>query len=401
MILLTLSLGVGAALSTFGSLLPFAPQEKSPQQVASVDLALPPLAVGLPLDGRMRAQQAGMKAQATAASSARLGGEFLGGSSRGTDGKDLSGARSWQEPQAQGKGSYIHLSSTDVADPASFWWTDRENMVGEHIEPEWDPLKLINTDRPDFTDVATVVGDGVVQIESGYLRWRRTDDEIRRVTETLPNVLLRVGHGHRFEYRVKWRGYLRNDIEDRPSGISAVEDGAADLELGFKYVVAEQDDLFPMQTIVTRVNVPVGSSDVSADRAEPGASYIINWQARRWWFFRINTGVDFFNQPSYSFVRGLGGAPVVPVQVEVNHDDWVEFSQSFSSYMQISKRIGMFAEWFAFMRHGSEDDHVDHFHNYGLYVYATPNSQFDLRVGWRLGDHVDEAFSGGGYSIRF
>lgn len=102
-------------------------------------------------------------------------------------------------------------------------------------------------------------------------------------------------------------------------------------------------------------------------------SYICNWQVRRWWFFRLNTGVDFFHQPVYVFVRA-GGVPVQPVQVALNHDNWVEFSQSISSYMQSSTQIGMFAEWFAFSRHGSEDDHVDHYHNYGLYYYVTPDA---------------------------
>lgn len=309
-------------------------------------------------------------------------------------------SRQRQDPAAQGKGAYAHLSCTDVDDPASFWWTDRENMVGEPVDPEWDPLKLINTDRPDFTDVAPVVGDGVVQIETGYLNWRRSDDEVRRVTESIPNVLVRVGSGDRFEYRVKWRGYAHNDLRDLSSGIQAVEEGASDMEIGCKWVVAEQDDLFPMQTLVTRLGLPVGSSEISSDRVEPGASYIFNWQARRWWFFRANTGVDFFHQPAYSFVR-VGGVPVQPAQVQLDHDRWIEISQSFSSYMQVSKRLGMFVEWFSFSRHGSSDDHIDHYHNYGLYYYLTPDMQLEVRAGWRLGNHVDESFTAAGFSMRF
>jgi Putative MetA-pathway of phenol degradation len=310
-------------------------------------------------------------------------------------------SRQRQDPAAQGKGAYAHLSCTDVDDPTSFWWTDRENMIGESIEPEWDPLKLINTDRPDFTDVAAVVGDGVVQVESGYLRWRRTDDEVRKITESVPNVLVRVGHGVRFEYRIKWRGFVRSEITDRATGLQGVEDGQSDVELGFKWVVAEQEDLFPMQTVVTRLQLPVGSSEMSADRAEPGISYILNWQARRWWFFRINLGVDSLHQPTYSFVSAGGGVPVQPTLLEVDHDTWTEISQSFSSYMQLSKRIGMFAEWFAFSRHGSDDDHADHYHNYGLYYYLTPDMQLDARAGWRVGNHVDESFTAAGFSMRF
>jgi hypothetical protein len=330
-----------------------------------------------------------------------LGDETMRHVLRGAQGAAVPASRVRQEPSPQSKPSYAHLSCTDVSDPSSFWWTDRENMIGEEIEKEWDPLKLINTDRPDFTDVAAVVGNGVVQIESGYLRWHRKDEEIDKVTESVPNVLVRIGHGDRFEYRVKWRGYIRSEVTDVPTNIHGVEEGLSDVEVGFKWVVAEQEDLFPMQTVVTRLQLPVGSSEMTANQGEPGISYIINWQARRWWFFRINLGIDRLHQPTYNFVRTGGGAPVQPTQIEVGHDTWTEISQSFSSYMQISKRLGMFAEWFAFSRHSSDDDHADHFHNYGLYYYVTPDMQLDVRAGWRLGDHAEESFTAAGFSMRF
>ncbi len=309
-----------------------------------------------------------------------------------------------QEPSApsapQQPAPYVHVSSTDVDDPNAFWYTHRDTIVGERATDEWDPLKLINTDRPDFTDVGATVGAGVVQIETGFVQIRKDDGETRTVTETIPNVLLRIGEGSHFEWRLKWRGYVRNEVTDLGTGARGVEEGTADTELGFKWIMSDQDDLIPMNTLVFRCNLPVGSPEATAHRPEPGLSYIYNWQIRRWWFLRGATGIDLFNQPEFRF-RTVGGTPVVPTELEIERDAWLEWSQAFSSYMQVSKRVGIFKEWFMFKRHGSTDDHSDHFHNYGLYFYLTPNVQIDGRIGWRIGDHLDESLYGLGFSMRF
>lgn len=295
--------------------------------------------------------------------------------------------------------SYEHIHSTDVWRPESLWFTDRQSLVDDPIPDEWDPLKRINTDRPDYTDVAAVVGHGVVQIETGFSQIRKRDPERRVVTDSVPNALFRIGHGDRFEYRVKVRGHVRTDVTEFGLGERGVAQGFGDVELGCKWVLGEQRDWLPMQTLVVRAWVPTGEDEVSANRVEPGLSYIYNWQVRRWWFVRGNTGVDLANQPAYQLLAASvpGAAPVLLVE----NDAYLEWSQSFSSYMQVSKRIGMFAEWFLFKRHGSIDDHSDHIHNYGLYLYLTPDVQIDGRIGWRIGDHLDEALYGAGFSVRF
>ena len=67
-----------------------------------------------------------------------------------------------------GMEEYTHIFSTDVWDEDRFWYTNRPNILNMPVSDNWDAMKLINTDRPDFTDVATVVGKGVTQIETGY-----------------------------------------------------------------------------------------------------------------------------------------------------------------------------------------------------------------------------------------
>jgi hypothetical protein len=297
-----------------------------------------------------------------------------------------------QQPQST-RPQYRHLSSTDHWQPNDFWYTDRDTIVGQTAVDAWDPLKIINTDRPDYADVATVVGDGVVQIESGFLRSVRRDDVSRTKVDSGPNMLVRYGIGERFELRVKWRGYVHEKLTDVMTDRASLN-GLGDGEIGCKWVAVEQHDLLPMQTFVLRCGLPVGDSSLTAKRIEPGLSYIYNWQIRRWWFLRGATGVDLFHQPAPAFrAQGLG--------LETRSDQWLELSQAVSSYFQVAQRVGVFAEWFLLRRHGSQDDHPDHFHDYGAYLYATPDVQFDVRIGWRLGDHVDQTFWGAGVSMRF
>lgn len=289
--------------------------------------------------------------------------------------------------------TYAHLSSTDDEDPTHFWYTHRDTLLGERAVDAWDPLKLINTDRPDFTDVAAVVGDGRVQLETGFLRIDREEGDEKSRVETVPNALVRVGVGDSFEWRIKSRGYTHGEVSNAAGEQGSLE-GLADAELGFKWVMKEQENFLPMQSIVVRLGIPVGSDEVSSHELEPGLSYIYNWQVRRWWFFRGSTGIDSFNQPTLSVNH--------PEQEgKSERDDWIELSQSVSSYFQISKQVGSFVEWFMLQRNGSNDDKTENFHNYGLYLYVTPDVQLDCRAGWRFGDSADEMFWGAGVSVRF
>ncbi|HEY5316026.1 MAG TPA: transporter, partial [Pirellulales bacterium] len=182
---------------------------------------------------------------------------------------------------APGSEEYVHIRSTDVWDPNRFWYTDRPNIFNQAVPDDWDAMKLINTDRPDFTDVATVVGKGVTQIETGYT-YNYLDDHTMQVqSQSFPESLLRYGTSDRFEWRMKWLGYLDNRTVDAANGAALSQSGGSDLTVGFKWIAITQDNWRPLQSIVTRLGVPLGSTNFSADTIEPGISYICNWQVRK------------------------------------------------------------------------------------------------------------------------
>lgn len=296
---------------------------------------------------------------------------------------------------APGSEEYPHIFSTDVWDPNRFFYTKRPNILNMPTDDNWDAMKIINTDRPDFTDVATVVGKSVTQVETGWSYRYHTDPSQTYARNTVPEALIRYGTSDRFEWRIKTNlGYTNTRYTDVASGQSQNVEGMSDLTLGFKYILFDQDDWMPLQTIVTRMDVPTGNSPYSAQTVQPGFSYIYNWQVRKWWFFRGSSGCDWLNTPNPVF--GLPGQGIIDYQRGYN----VLGSQSISSYFQIAPRLGMYVEWFMFYHKGLSDNRPDHFHNYGWYYYITPNLQLDARIGWRVGGTVDEYFTGAGLSFR-
>ncbi|HWB01169.1 MAG TPA: transporter [Pirellulales bacterium] len=293
---------------------------------------------------------------------------------------------------------YPHIFSTDVWDRRSFWYTNRPNILNMQVRANWDAMKVINTDRPDFTDVATVVGKKVVQVETGWTFRERQQPDLISDQNTLPESLLRVGVSDHFEWRIKWDGgYTWSRTHDYDTGLTSSTAGGSDTTLGFKWIVKDQDDWMPLQTIVTRLSVPTGVPAYSANTVQPGISYIYNWQVRRWWFIRGATGLDWLNHAGPIFTTAGGPSS----NIEFGHDYQVQCAQSISSYFQIAPRLGMFMEWFILMHAKSADNRPDNYHDYGVYYYLTPNLQLDARIGQRFsGPGFNEWFTGAGISFR-
>ena len=74
---------------------------------------------------------------------------------------------------------------------------------------------------------------------------------------------------------------------------------------------------------------------------------------------------------------------------------------SASLLYQATQRVGGFVEVFTLAPTSSADNRAMTYGDTGLYIYATPNVQFDVRYGVRLGDRVGEFFTGAGLSVRY
>jgi hypothetical protein len=291
---------------------------------------------------------------------------------------------------------YERPRSVDVDDPNRFWYTFRPNIFNVPVEPEWDFYALINTDRPDFTDAVYTVGKGVTYLETGYTFHKINDDIAHVSTRQLPESLLRYGITNNFELRAKWFGYLMTETRDVATGLSNSQFGGQDLDVGFKWNFIKQRGWRPMTTLVAGAIVPTGTRGVSANQTQPHFNLLVGWNLRRWLYLKSQFGCDFVRVKGEQ-ISTESGVPVF-VAVADNVNSWHE---SVSVLTQWTKRIGAFHEWYMISNQTTGDTRAQHFLDTGLFVYATPNVQFDVRVGKRLSDRVDDFFAGAGASTRW
>ncbi|MGH7140168.1 MAG: transporter [Pirellulales bacterium] len=294
--------------------------------------------------------------------------------------------------------SYPRPQCLENNDPSSFWYSSRPNIFNVPVEPEWDFFNLINTDRPDFTDAVYSVGKGVTYLETGftYSKHNTIDQDIN--TRQLPESLLRYGITDEFEIRLKWPGYLLTNVRDPQGRAQASTFGSEDIDTGFKWEILQQRGWRPMTTLVAGMTLPTGAPNTSANFVQPHFNLLAGWGLRRWLYLKCQTGCDFVHSSTKIVTPLAGASNPTFITVRSPPNSWHE---SISLLTQWTKRVGAFHEWFMISGTGGGDTRAQHFLDMGLYLYATPNVQFDVRVGRQLSNRVDDFFTGAGFSGRW
>lgn len=270
----------------------------------------------------------------------------------------------------------------------------RQNVAGTRVTPEWDAEKIINTDRPDFTDVLPVVGKGVWQTESGMsLKMRRGEDYTFN-RWAVPETTIRLGLTRNFELRIKWDSYwfsARTGSAASPSGASY----GSDFLLGFKWQAVRQAGWVPGHTFLGTLIYHAGTGRGPAQTAiQPGLNWCYGWQINKWLVFRGSTGFEVTVREPQAHKQGDG-----PTFDPPTRQTFVELHQSVVSYIQVLKRLGMYYEWFGFWYYGLERG-VQHNGGVGAYIYLTPNIQLDVRYVGTLNGWPKETALGFGLSFR-
>jgi hypothetical protein len=188
-------------------------------------------------------------------------------------------------------------------------------------------------------------------------------------------------------------------INDQNTGLKTSAFGNDDLQVGIKYEVLQQDDWRPMVTFVGGTTIPSGTGGISSYQTQPFANVVLGWGLRRWLYLKAITGADFVKTNDVTKVIA-GSLQEGPFGIN-SVDNVTLWHQSVSLLFQANKRVGGFVEWFSFFSSNASDNRASHFLDTGLFIYATTNVQFDVRVGQRVSDRVNSVFTGAGVSIRF
>lgn len=224
------------------------------------------------------------------------------------------------------------------------------------------------TDRPDFTESASSVPSGRVQIEAGATSERAGSVRQR----TLGEVLVRAGIGKRAEVRIGVPSYLVVRDGGRSRGLD-------DAFLGTKIVLSTRPRL--QTALLAGSTLPTGSRRVAARRYQPKAVL----------------AADLTLSPRVGLGLNLGaGRP---------SEGGARFTQVFASAslgFEVSDKVGGFAEVYGFNRTEAGGSSQNYFDT-GLTYALSPNLQVDARAGFGLGNGVGgpDYFYGAGVSRRF
>lgn len=243
---------------------------------------------------------------------------------------------------------------------------------GEIVQPD----EALVTDRPDFTEASSVVGLGILQLETGYTYTHDSEDGSRTVGHSFPETLLRYGMlANWLEFRLAW-----NYGDEDTDGVTA--SGADDLYLGFKIGLTPQDGWLPEMAIIPQMTVPTGDSDRTDDEVLAGLNWLYGWDIND----VIATG------GSTQFNRSLD---------ESSGDGYTQWAQSWTVAYALAERLGAYTEYYGFYPSGADTDSPEHYFNGGFTYLVHNDMQWDIRAGTGLNDEADDYFIGTGVSIRF
>jgi hypothetical protein len=208
------------------------------------------------------------------------------------------------------------------------------------------PEDLIS-DRPDFTESASTVSPGRVQLEAGYGFARDEGED----AHDLGQALLRVGLGRDLELRVGLGSFV-------DAGPASGWDGGS---VGLKVRLLDNWGLRPELAVLLGAATPFGDEEVADDAWQPEAKVAAAWELTErlglsvnggW--ARLGDGDGRFDQAQWSASLGVG----------------------------VTDRLGVFGEYFGASRE-EPDGEATHY--------------LDGGATWRLGDDLQlDAYGGAG-----
>lgn len=236
------------------------------------------------------------------------------------------------------------------------------------------------TDRPDFTESASVVGCGVVQLEAGYTYTYDSTSTTSSHEQTYPETLLRVGLlAEWMEFRLDW---TYNDVRETAfGGAISHTSGSEDISVGVKLALTPQECMLPETALILQSGVPTGATELTADDVLPGITYIYSWALT-------------------DYCTTAGQTQLNRAKDEVTDEPYLEFSQSWTAGFGLTEAVGSYIEWFVLAPDGADTNHTESYLDGGFTYLVTDNLQLDVRGGVGLNQAADDYFVGTGFAVR-
>jgi hypothetical protein len=235
-----------------------------------------------------------------------------------------------------------------------------------------EPEPLV-TDRPDFTESASVPGGGHVQVEGG---WTVEGDGDARA-HALGEILVRIGLGERFEARVEPATWISSDPGDGADDVSGLDDGG----IGVKAMLFRaRPPGVPAAALLVGTTVPTGDAGIGEEGWQPEARLALGWDLSERWSLGANAGWGRPEEGGERFDQALGSVAVGRA---------------------LGARLGAFLELFGRAPAGAGSDADAAYVDGGLTLAFGPDAQLDARAGAGLTDAAADWFFGLGLARRW
>jgi len=228
----------------------------------------------------------------------------------------------------------------------------------------------IETDRPDQTEVASLVPVNYFQGEFGVGKVNTFDKDYQLIH---PTALLKYGVSKNFELRVE-ENYVSEYEQLIPKPRTTT--GLEPLQIGFKAALFKGKKIIPKTSLITHFAIPVfATKQFKADHIAPSVVLVMQNEISKHIDVGYNLGAEW---------DGFSTAP-----------EWV---YTLSLGFDISKNWAGYIETFGFAK--NKEAAKTSFDG-GLCYFVSNNVKLDAYAGVGISKHADDSFYGVGISFRF
>jgi len=231
------------------------------------------------------------------------------------------------------------------------------------LAQEQDRLNELTVDRPGIAEAPFTVSPGMYQLETGFDYYKRTSGELY----FLPVTLFRTGLSRNSELRISAKNILDKTAGETIKGLSPIT-------VGLKTHIIEQRNWIPETDILVDIIIPVGNSSLQPYTLGHDVLLLFQNDISPKMAINYNVGLiwDGFSQENL-------------------------FTASFCFNYLPNDRVGLFVEYYDFLRHeGAKEHGIDS----GFTFLIWPLVQADFSAGISMVEQNTNHFISTGISFR-
>lgn len=228
------------------------------------------------------------------------------------------------------------------------------------------------TDRPDQTEAPNLVPKGGLQVETGFVYEKDSDQGITTKNITYNTTLVKYGVNEFLELRFinEYLGVKTQVSESQ----TATVNGLSPMALGVKIKLADEKGFWPQAAMIGHINLRTGSEEFRPE----------------------NTAVDF----RFTFAHTLSDKFALSYNLGAewgSESPEATFIYTLSLAYVITDKLGVFVESYSFFpEYGKADNRADA----GLTYKFSPVVQWDISGGIGLSKNAPDSFLSTGISFR-